>query len=137
MNSAGQGQGQVITFYSYKGGTGRTMAVANVAWILASSGKRVLMVDWDLDAPGLHRFFHPFFDESAVSATPGVVEIINDYALAAGQLGPSPKDWYLEHGQVLRHAVSLDWKEFPPGACLDFLSAGRLNRDYSTALFSL
>jgi cellulose biosynthesis protein BcsQ len=135
MNSAGQGQ--IITFYSYKGGTGRTMAVANVAWILASSGKRVLMVDWDLDAPGLHRFFHPFLDESTVSATPGVVEIINDYALAAQQLGPSPAEWYLEHGQVLRHAVSLGRKEFPSNFCLDFLSAGRQNRDYSTALFSL
>ena len=33
-------QGQIITFYSYKGGTGRTMALANVAWILASNGKR-------------------------------------------------------------------------------------------------
>ena len=29
--------GQIITFYSYKGGTGRTMALANVAWILASN----------------------------------------------------------------------------------------------------
>ena len=38
--------GKVVTFYSYKGGTGRTMALANVAWILASSGKRVLAVDW-------------------------------------------------------------------------------------------
>ena len=38
---------QVITFYSYKGGTGRTMTLANVAWILASNGKRVLVVDWD------------------------------------------------------------------------------------------
>ena len=28
--------GQIVTFYSYKGGTGRTMALANVAWILAS-----------------------------------------------------------------------------------------------------
>jgi cellulose biosynthesis protein BcsQ len=28
--------GEVITFFSYKGGTGRTMALANVAWILAS-----------------------------------------------------------------------------------------------------
>src|SRR5579862_1107655 len=135
MNSAGKGQ--VVTFYSYKGGTGRTMAVANVAWILASSGKRVLMVDWDLDAPGLHRFFHPFLDESKVSATPGVVEIINDYALAAEQAGAGPKEWYLEHGQVVHHAVSLEWREFPTDACLDFLFAGRQNRDYSTALFSL
>ena len=46
-------KGRIITFYSYKGGTGRTMALANVGWILASSGKRVLLVDWDLEAPGL------------------------------------------------------------------------------------
>ena len=75
--------GQIITFYSYKGGTGRTMALANVAWIIASNGKRVLCVDWDLESPGLHKFFHPFLDESTVSATPGVIEIINDYASAA------------------------------------------------------
>ena len=72
--------GQVITFYSYKGGTGRTMALANVAWIIASSGKRVLVVDWDLESPGLHKFFEPFLEESKVSATPGVIELINDYA---------------------------------------------------------
>ncbi|HLK57008.1 MAG TPA: AAA family ATPase [Chthonomonadaceae bacterium] len=54
-------RGQIITFYSYKGGTGRSMALANVACLLADSGKRVLAVDWDLEAPGLHRFFcHQF-----------------------------------------------------------------------------
>jgi hypothetical protein len=137
MNSDSPGRGQIVTFYSYKGGTGRTMAVANIAWILASSGKRVLAVDWDLESPGLHRFFHPFLDQSMISSTPGVVEIINDYALAAVNPGPRPEDWYLEHAQVLRQAVSLDWKDFPKGACLDFLSAGRQNRDYSSALFSL
>ena len=39
---------RVVTFYSYKGGTGRSMALANVAWILASAGYRVLAIDWDL-----------------------------------------------------------------------------------------
>jgi cellulose biosynthesis protein BcsQ len=34
-------EGKIVTFYSYKGGTGRTMALANVAWILASSGLKV------------------------------------------------------------------------------------------------
>ena len=77
------GPGQIVTFYSYKGGTGRTMAMANVAWIIASHGKRVLTVDWDLESPGLHKFFHPFLNESTVSATPGVIEIINEYASAA------------------------------------------------------
>ena len=129
-------QGQIITFYSYKGGTGRTMALANVAWILASNGKRVLAVDWDLESPGLHKFFHPFLDESTVSATPGVIEIINDYASAAVDPGPRSDDWHLELAQVERDAVSLEWA-FPEGGKLDFLSAGRQNRDYSAAVCSL
>jgi CO dehydrogenase nickel-insertion accessory protein CooC1 len=128
--------GQIITFYSYKGGTGRTMALANVAWILASNGKRVLTVDWDLESPGLHKFFHPFLDESTVSATPGVIEIINDYASAAVDPGPRSDEWHLEYASVERHAVSLDWS-FPDGGKLDFLSAGRQNRDYSAAVCSL
>jgi KaiC/GvpD/RAD55 family RecA-like ATPase len=130
------GPGQIVTFYSYKGGTGRTMAMANVAWIIASHGKRVLTVDWDLESPGLHKFFHPFLDESTVSATPGVIEIINEYASAAVDPGPRSTDWYLECARVERHAVSLEWP-FPDGGRLDFLSAGRQNRDYSSAVVSL
>ena len=59
------------------------MALANVAWILASNGLKVLVVDWDLDSPGLHRYFHPFLDPAKVAATPGVIELITDYAWAA------------------------------------------------------
>lgn len=55
--------GRIITFYSYKGGTGRSMAMANVAWLLAFQGKRVLTIDWDLEAPGLHRYLHPYLDD--------------------------------------------------------------------------
>ena len=51
--------GQIVTFYSFKRGTGRTMALANVAGILAANGTRVLIADWDLESPGLHRFFEP------------------------------------------------------------------------------
>ncbi len=128
--------GQIITFYSYKGGTGRTMALANVAWILASNSKRVLCVDWDLESPGLHKFFHPFLNESTVSATPGVIEIINEYASAAIDPTPRADDWHLEFAQVERHAVSLSW-DFPGDGRLDFLSACRQNRDYSAAVCSL
>lgn len=71
MTGDDAGAGRIITFYSYKGGTGRTMALANTAWILASSGKSVLVVDWDLDAPGLDRFLHPFLSESQLRSTPG------------------------------------------------------------------
>ncbi|MBM4034564.1 MAG: ParA family protein [Planctomycetes bacterium] len=48
---------KVVTFYSYKGGVGRTMALVNVAHVLARDGWRVLMVDFDLEAPGMTHFF--------------------------------------------------------------------------------
>ena len=70
--------GQIVTFYSFKGGTGRTMALANVAWILAANGERVLIADWDLESPGLHRFFQPFMD-LGVAQLPGVVDFIRMY----------------------------------------------------------
>jgi len=54
--------GRILTFYSFKGGSGRTMALANQAVLLARAGlgfagNKVLMIDWDLEAPGLHEFF--------------------------------------------------------------------------------
>lgn len=52
--------GQIITFYSYKGGVGRTMALANVAVLLGKWGYKVLIVDWDLDAPGLEYFYKDY-----------------------------------------------------------------------------
>ena len=49
--------GAVVTFYSYKGGVGRTMLLANVAVLLARWGHRVLAIDLDLEAPGLVDYF--------------------------------------------------------------------------------
>ncbi len=133
---SGAAQGRVITFYSYKGGVGRTMAMANVAWIIASNGKRVLAVDWDLESPGLHKFFHPFLEDSIINATPGVIEIINDFVSNAVSPDSRDDNWYAEYARVQRHAVSLDW-DFPEGGTLDFLSAGQQNREYSAAVCSL
>jgi MinD-like ATPase involved in chromosome partitioning or flagellar assembly len=42
-----------VTFYSFRGGVGRTMALANVAAHLARSGQQVFLIDFDLEAPGL------------------------------------------------------------------------------------
>ncbi len=64
------------------------MALANVACILAerqakANGKGVLMIDWDLEAPGLHRYFRPYLkDRLATSADfklfdakPGLIDL--------------------------------------------------------------
>jgi hypothetical protein len=45
---------ETLTFYSYKGGTGRSLLVANSARYVAALGKRVVAIDFDLEAPGLH-----------------------------------------------------------------------------------
>jgi len=129
------GQGKIVTFYSYKGGTGRTMALANTAWILAQAGKRVLAVDWDLESPGLHKFFQPFLDPEDLATTPGIIELINDYSWAATKPARRQSDWHRQYAKVAGHAVSLDWT-FPGEGDLAFLSAGRQNRDYSSLVAS-
>ncbi|MEG3631300.1 FxSxx-COOH system tetratricopeptide repeat protein [Streptomyces poriticola] len=132
--------GRIITFYSYKGGTGRTMALANTAWILAANGARVLVVDWDLEAPGLDRFFHPFLDPSAVAATTGVLDMITEYSWAAANGVPRSGPWHRQYARAGLHAISVDPEplglSFPGQGSLDFLSAGQQNRAYSATVSS-
>jgi len=45
-----------VTFYSFKGGVGRTLALANIGLELARTGRRVLLVDFDLESPGIDTF---------------------------------------------------------------------------------
>jgi MinD-like ATPase involved in chromosome partitioning or flagellar assembly len=56
-------------FYSYKGGSGRTVAAANVATAFAKLGKRTAIVDLDFEAPGLH---HVFAMEKSPQCTSGL-----------------------------------------------------------------
>lgn len=74
--------GQVVTFYSFKGGVGRTMAVANVAYMAASNGLRVLAMDWDLEAPGLAYYFRGHLspaEQASLRARPGVLDLAWDW----------------------------------------------------------
>ena len=70
--------GEIITFYSYKGGVGRTMALANVAVLLAQWDYKVLVVDWDIEAPGLEYYFKEYAKLSNVYKKKGVVDLLKD-----------------------------------------------------------
>lgn len=131
-------EGQIITFYSFKGGTGRTMALANVAWILAASGKRVLMVDWDLESPGLYRYFGPFLSEEAVRDSSGVIDMIHDFESEARKRVEKGEPFHdvAAYARVTQYTLSLDW-EFPGGGTLDLMSCGRQNSDYPAIIGSL
>ncbi len=68
--------GDIVTFYSYKGGVGRTMALANVAALLARWGYKVLAVDWDLEAPGLEQFFAGHLNRDELHRREGVIDLL-------------------------------------------------------------
>lgn len=121
--------GRIVTFYSYRGGVGRTTALANVAWILASNGHRVLAVDWDLESPSLHRSFHPFLDDKALRSTRGVLEVLRDHVTLTNQPGPAALDPN-EKPIVERYTVDLQYT-FPGDGCLHFIPAGQQTSGYS------
>lgn len=52
-NVGNHGKAKVITFYSYKGGVGRTTTLALTALQIAREGKKIVVIDLDLEAPGL------------------------------------------------------------------------------------
>ena len=81
---------KIISIHSYRGGTGKSNLTANVAACLAHTGKRVAVVDTDLQSPGLHMLFgledtsqlrtlndylweRCRVDEAAVDVTPDVI----------------------------------------------------------------
>ena len=98
--------GSVVTFYSYKGGVGRSMALANIAVLLAQEKLRVLAVDWDLEAPGLERYFHYFpINPNGPGLLPMLVHALN------GEAQPyQDYTWTIDVGS---------------GTPLSFLSSGR------------
>jgi MinD-like ATPase involved in chromosome partitioning or flagellar assembly len=130
--------GRVITFYSYKGGTGRSMMLANVAWLLASNGKKVLVIDWDLEAPGLHRYFKPFLVDPDMVETDGLIDIV--WQLASDALtdgspsetsAPNALESLQQAGLDLEDYVTpLKWGYFGDGG-IDFIGAGRQGATYS------
>ena len=124
--------GRIVTFHSFLGGTGRTMALANVAWILASAGKKVLIVDWDLDAPGLHYFFEPFLDIDAVMRGSGVIDMLRKYedGIVHGKVYAAED--FRQLAVVDSHALPVGW-DFRGGQ-LSILPVGRQNTNYSPAL---
>lgn len=113
--------GVVYTFYSYKGGVGRSMALANTAVLMAAQGARVLAIDWDLEAPGLEAYF-----SSATKlardpvVTPGVVDLLTSH----------------------RDGLMLEWRDAViecgfPGGTVDLITSGAKAGDYRRRVQSL
>jgi MinD-like ATPase involved in chromosome partitioning or flagellar assembly len=62
---------KIVSVHSFRGGTGKSNTSANVATVLAMEGRRVGVVDTDIQSPGIHVLFG--FDVAAVQHS------LNDY----------------------------------------------------------
>ena len=104
----------VLTFFSHKGGGGRTTLRAAVAIAAARRGRRVLVLDLDLEAPGLGTLF-------GVAPSEGVVEVLLDEApdsvAVQSAVGLVAAPEVVESGEPIR-----------------VLSAGAVDRAYLEAL---
>lgn len=107
---------KVISFYSFKGGMGRTTALAASALLLAKKGYNVLAIDTDIEAPGLSSFF---FDDSRIVC--GTVDFFIEYQ-ASKSYNPNMQDYLLE---VMDETL----KEEIPGEIF-VIPAGRTNSTY-------
>jgi cellulose biosynthesis protein BcsQ len=131
----------VATFYSLRGGVGRSTALAYTAWVLADHGKKVVCADLDLEAPGLAALFDK---ESEIGEDQGIVDLLisidqgNEpdvskhlirvsekhelYCLPAGIPDADyarklsfidPEAWYREERNPLRELLELIGKKLP------------------------
>jgi MinD-like ATPase involved in chromosome partitioning or flagellar assembly len=110
----------VTTFYSFKGGVGRTFALVNVAVDLATSGRKVLLVDFDLEAPGIHTFN----DLRPPEPHSGVVEYVTDFI--ASRSAPDVREYIYELDRVGRE-----------GGGIWVMPAGRGGNEYRERLASI
>ena len=111
---------KVISFYSFKGGMGRTTALAATALILAQKGCNVLAIDTDIEAPGLSSFF---FDDSRIKR--GTVDFFVEYQ-ADESYAPDIRDYLIEVDDAsLKEEVS---------GKIFVLPAGQTNEGYLSKL---
>ena len=111
----------IVTFYSYKGGVGRSMALANVADLLARCGLRILIVDFDLEAPGLEHFFP--IDHDEVRGHEGLLDLLLTFKHSMSTAASDPQE--REAFRRLERFVATVYPFRDGAGGIDLLPAGR------------
>jgi predicted hydrocarbon binding protein len=95
---------KTITFYSYKGGTGRSLAAANLAMALYRIGVSACLLDFDLEGPGLHYKLDGHLSFNAKGFKCGIAHLIMRSLIDEGRLTEE---------ELADFGIGLD--ELPPG----------------------
>ena len=118
---------RVVSFYSFKGGVGRTTALASVALQLARSGQRVVLLDFDLEAPGLGSVFPP---PSQIAPPLGLLDYLVEFPVL-GVKFPLDDIFYAYDDQKALSAgepIQVGWSGMPDEDYLAKLSRLNLHR---------
>jgi len=112
----------IVSFFSFKGGAGRTSTLVATALTLARNGHRVAIVDLDLEAPGLATIFSP--DESN---NLGVIDYLLEKKI-------QEKDWKLRTHLISINDPTLRGEH---GESIQLLPAGTIDGNYLEKLARL
>jgi tetratricopeptide (TPR) repeat protein len=132
--------GEVTTFYSFESGAARSVALSNMAVLLAGRQNAtvpVLMIDWDTESPGLHHYFGAGHDRTAHDRPglerPGLLEYFEACRDQLQALSRSPA---AEDDEELARLVleAIDWEAYvervDESRPLYLMRAGRFDDTY-------
>jgi len=123
----------IVTFYSYKGGVGRTQLLSNLAAYLCHlKGKKILLMEWDLEAPGLHYYFGKHrmnLYEGLEIPTKGLIELLQEYVeIVSDGITQEEKEQIskIDESNILKLIKSEENE-----GCIDLVPAGIYDKDYN------
>lgn len=114
-----QGTPPIVSFYSFKGGVGRSTLLGCIAYALATEGKKVCVLDLDLEAPGIGTLLGAQSDRGLLDAiidhvATGTINLQGCNARAESLAGLADRIMVFPAGNVT------DWRYLEKLARLDF-----------------
>jgi septum site-determining protein MinD len=106
----------IISIHSFRGGTGKSNTAANLAALLAAEGKRVGVIDTDIQSPGIHVLFGLAGEEVGAS--------LNDYLWGERDIKETAQDVTANLGKEVGGKVFLIPASVKPGEIARVLREG-------------
>lgn len=107
---------RIISIHSFRGGTGKSNTTANLAAVLALDGKRVGVIDTDIQSPGIHILFG--LQGDAIKAS------LNDYLWHGLNIEDAAQDVTATLGGAMKGRVYLIPSSIKPGEITRILREG-------------
>jgi MinD-like ATPase involved in chromosome partitioning or flagellar assembly len=124
---------QIISVHSFRGGTGKSNTTANLSTLLAMEGKRVGIVDTDIQSPGIHVIFNLNENE--------MVHSLNDFLWGECRIDEAAKDVTDRVGVDIKGKLFLIPSSMNPGEIARILregyDVGLLNDGFRSVINSL